>query len=184
QSDPSWTIPGPGGSTKAGVIVPDGVTIYGDGRASVIHSPGGDPSPNICSTLVLTGSFIELRGLCFRGDNGSSDGVGFVAGSGYGPAISPIGVGKHDITVTGCWFEKLFGFSIQNNGVPATSGHSRCKISGNTMRWNAKGLNFSTWLSEYVGNDLYSSGQIELLGYQCTISGNRMSGAYNGGIAV
>jgi hypothetical protein len=175
------------------VIARDHLSLFGDGRSSVIYWPGGAHQPPYRQVIQLYGSDLEVRDLRFRGDNGDEGGRGFVHASGSQKDMlsSAIAIGggsratpNHDITVRHCWFENLFGFSIQNgNGTPS-SHLRRFSALDNVMTHDGNGLNVSALLSIQARNVLSDAEGIETLGYQSVIADNIIHGAWNGGISV
>lgn len=190
----------------AAVVVPDGVSIYGDGYRSEIHDPTPFSVANVeyedlplgygyHRMFQLTGSNNEIYGLRFSGLNGDVDGVGYTPGEQFQNAAiattgysqtDPVGIAAlhYDINIHDCTFENLYGFIVQDlTGIGSTVS-MRINVRNNIARYCANGINTATYYSDISGNNLWCAEGLELGGDFITVSKNIMGGEYVIGIVV
>ena len=147
------------------IDVPSGVVIKGLNKHAKIHCTGGFVTTNT-SVFRIYGAIedVLILDLHFYGDNGSADGTGFVYT--LNKQSNPIFIRQDvssnkpkDITVQGCTFENLHGFSVHD-----ISDGERNHVIGCTTRYCANGININCNHSHQIRNSIHHSEPFEATG--------------------
>lgn len=166
-------------SGDGAVIVPSGLTITAEPGTRIIQTGLGVPTNTSFQYhvfLCLDGTTdVTFSGLCFEGEN-----TPFQKVFNHQSAAIDIRLNNsRDITVAGCTFRNLFGFSVHDRG-----SNLKTTVLGCDIRDCANGLNVNARHSQLTRNRLENSEGIECSGAHSRIERNDIIKAIGVGISV
>ena len=170
-----------GAETPWSLLLTDDLTLVGDGRDSVLFWPGNPPpgplteDPMDHNVVMVRGSNVTIRYLCFVGENGDEDGTGYRLTDLYAQhsAIDTWFVYqqpelRRGLVIDHCIFRNLHGFSAHDQG--GQMNHFR--YANNVSMYCGNGENLCGQDGQHLNNTFISAEGIEVSGPRQLIASN------------